>query len=71
MKVHKHHTIPFDSVYLIDWHLRNLWSGGFETLIDMTAKQHIRHHKRKNKVKRYEEASRQLPKKQYARLFPV
>ena len=46
---HYHHTIGFDTIEKINWHLANL-QDGWKTLIVMTKKEHIRHHKDKKVV---------------------
>ena len=71
--VEKHHTIGFDSIEAIDWHLRHLWCVGFKTIVELPTEEHHKHTTKKNSImmrKRYEEASRQLPKPEYALLFP-
>jgi hypothetical protein len=40
----KHHTVKLNSVELIDWHLKHLWSDGWTTIKELTPKQHIQHH---------------------------
>lgn len=50
-KVHKHHTVGFSETDLIDWHLRNLWAGGWTTIREMSKTAHIQHHRRKRKKK--------------------
>lgn len=51
-RLHKHHTIGFDSLEKVNWHLANLWDGGYHTIIELTPKQHRKHHSDKAKRKR-------------------
>lgn len=45
--MHKHHSIPVGkSIETIDWHLQNLWNEGFKTIVMLTPKEHIKHHKK-------------------------
>jgi hypothetical protein len=44
---HKHHTLPVGaSIQTIDWHLRNLWNEGYKTIIMLTPREHVEHHKK-------------------------
>lgn len=43
--VHKHHTVPLNTVGLIDWHLRHLWCCGWTTTQDLSPSQHRRLHR--------------------------
>jgi hypothetical protein len=47
---HKHHTIGFETIDKIDWHLKNLWSEGFKTLIDIDAEKHLLLHGEQHKI---------------------
>lgn len=62
-----HHAVGFASIEEIDWHLRNLWDGGFMTLLEVPKEQHHEHHARKRR--KYQEANRYLAKTQMRRLF--
>lgn len=35
-----HHTIGFDSIEKLDWHLANLWNEGYKTIIDIDSQLH-------------------------------
>jgi ABC-type nickel/cobalt efflux system permease component RcnA len=56
-KIHKHHTIGFENIESIDWHLRNLWDGGWQVIIELTPAKHKKHHKKKT-TKRYKHLNR-------------
>ena len=50
-KIESHHTIGFDDITLIDWHLRNLFDDGFKTIIDMPKKKHRKHTAKANSLR--------------------
>ncbi len=52
VKVHGHHTISFESMEKIEWHLANLWDGGYKTVIDMPKHKHIKLHAKRNRKKK-------------------
>ena len=44
LNVVQHHVIPLHNVECVDWHLRNLWDGGWETIEEVTVIEHkVRH----------------------------
>lgn len=47
LRLHKHHTIGFDRLDKIEWHLNNLWNGGYNTIREMKPREHIKHHSKK------------------------
>jgi hypothetical protein len=43
---HEHHTLPVaESIEHIDWHLRNLWEGGWKTIKTVSKAEHYKSHK--------------------------
>jgi len=62
-RLHKHHTIGFDSVEKVDWHLANLWNEGFKVIRELTPKQHRSHHVKKAKRLKKAQVNRDLTTK--------
>ena len=50
---HGHHTIPVAEN--LDWHLNNLWEGGWKTVKDMPIDEHIARHSGPKKMKKDDE----------------
>jgi hypothetical protein len=52
VKVHGHHTISFETLQKIEWHLANLPDVGWTTIKEMKSKEHRKlHAKRRSKNK--------------------
>jgi len=51
-KIEKHHTIGFDTIEAIDWHVRHLFDDGWKVIQDMPEKKH-RKKTAKDNSKRY------------------
>jgi len=47
--IHAHHSINFGSIQAIDWHLRNLWEGGYKCIKPMPMLRHRKLHREKGK----------------------
>lgn len=64
MKLEKHHTIGFDSIEKIDWHLRNMWTNeSLSTIIYLDADiHHKRHSKKSDWYGRYSKSIKKLNK---------
>jgi hypothetical protein len=51
VKTHAHHTISFETIERIDWHLRHLPDLGWTVIKEMNAKKHRKLHAKRRKGK--------------------